>query len=239
MRNWLGKSAALSKENTLDQVNRAKVGYLRQNELFRDLAESEMHELDRMTAMTTCEIGRIFYSPGETGEVLFLLKQGRVQIYRLSPEGKKLVIASLEAGTLFGEMALVGQGMYNTFAEAVEPCTLCAMSRRDVEMLLAHFPKVGLRLLEIMGRRLTEAEEQLEGLAFKSISAQLAALLLRLARNNVVEGHTHQELAEMLGTYRETVTQTLDEFKEQGLIRVQRKQIEIQDAEHLRQIAER
>lgn len=219
-------------------MNRTKTGYLRQNELFRDLDPSEMQELDRMTAMTTCEEGRVFYSPGETGEVLFLLKQGRVQIYRLSPEGKKLVIASLEAGTLFGEMALVGQGMYNTFAEAVEPCTLCAMSRRDVEMLLARFPKVGLRLLEIMGRRLTEAEERLESLAFKSISAQLAGLLLQLARNNVVEGHTHQELAEMIGTYRETVTQTLDDFKSQDLIEVQRKQIKIRNAERLRRIAE-
>jgi CRP/FNR family cyclic AMP-dependent transcriptional regulator len=219
-------------------VNREKIGYLQKNELFRDLSEPEMQELDRITAMTTCPEGRIFYTPGETGEVLFLLKLGRVQIYRLSPEGKKLVIAALEPGTLFGEMALVGQGMYNTFAEAVEPCTLCAMSRRDVEMLLARFPQVGLRLLEIMGRRLTEAERRLEGMAFKSIPAQLAALLLQLAHNNVVEGHTHQELAERIGTYRETVTQTLDDFKAQGLIQVQRKQIEIRDAGRLREIAE-
>jgi CRP/FNR family cyclic AMP-dependent transcriptional regulator len=238
MRNWLKKSPSPSTVNNKDQASRAKTGYLRQNELFRDLDASEMQELDRMTAMTTCEAGRVFYSPGETGEVLFLLKQGRVQIYRLSPEGRKLVIASLEAGTLFGEMALVGQGMYNTFAEAVEPCTLCALSRRDVEMLLSRFPKVGLRLLEIMGRRLTEAEQRLEGLAFKSISSQLAGLLLRLARNNVVEGHTHQELAEMLGTYRETVTQALDEFKTRDLIEVQRKQIKIRNAERLREIAE-
>ena len=219
-------------------MNREKIGYLRKNELFRDLSELEMLELDRITAMTMCEPGRIFYTPDETGEVLFLLKQGRVQIYRLSPDGKKLVIATLEAGTLFGEMALVGQGMYNTFAEAVEPCTLCAMSRRDVEMLIARFPKVGLRLLEIMGRRLTDAEQRLEGLAFKSVPAQLATLLLQLARNNVVAGHTHQELAEMIGTYRETVTQSLDDFKAQGLIEIGRKQIEIRDAQRLKEITE-
>ena len=219
-------------------MNREKIGYLRKNELFRDLSELEMLELDRITAMTMCEPGRIFYTPDETGEVLFLLKQGRVQIYRLSPDGKKLVIAALEAGTLFGEMALVGQGMYNTFAEAVEPCTLCAMSRRDVEMLIARFPQVGLRLLEIMGRRLTDAERRLEGFAFKSVRAQLAGLLLQLARQNVVAGHTHQELAEMIGTYRETVTQTLDEFKAQGLIEIGRKQIEIRDAQRLKEITE-
>lgn len=219
-------------------VNREKIGYLRKNELFRDLSWLEMQVLDRITAMMTCPPGRIFYTPGETGEVLFLLKKGRVQIYRLSPEGKKLVIAALEEGTLFGEMALVGQGMYNTFAEAVEPCTLCAMSRRDVEMLIARFPKVGLRLLEIMGQRLTEVEQRLEGLAFKTIPAQLAALLLQLARDNQVDGYTHEQLAEMIGTYRETVTQTLDDFKAQGLIEVGRKQIKIRNSQGLRAVVE-
>lgn len=219
-------------------MNSEKIGYLRSNELFRDLNEKEMEELDRVTSMTTCARGRIFYTPGETGEVLFLLKRGRVQIYRLSADGKKLVIATLAPGTLFGEMALIGQGMYNTFAEAVEPCTLCAMSRRDVEWLVAKFPKVGIRLLEIMGRRLTEAETRLESLAFKSIPSRLASLLLQLAQNNCVEGRTHQDFAEMIGTYRETVTQTLNDFKAQGLIEISRKQIEIRDEARLKQLAE-
>jgi len=218
-------------------MNPDKIGYLHSSELFRDLNENGMTELDRITSMTTCERGRIFYAPAETGEVLFLLKQGRVQIYRLSTEGKKLVIAILEPGTLFGEMALIGQGMYNTFAEAVEPCTLCAMSRRDVEMLLAKFPQVGLRLLEIMGTRLRDAEAQLDGFAFKSIPSRLAALLLKLQKGNLVEGLTHQDLAEMIGTYRETATQTLNDFKTQGLIAIQRKRIEIRDAPRLRELA--
>ena len=219
-------------------MNVEKIGHLRSNDLFRDLREREMEELDRITAMTTCQRGRIFYAPGETGEVLFLLKKGRVQIYRLSPEGKKLVIAALEPGTLFGEMALVGEGMYNTFAEALEPCTLCAMSRRDVEMLLAKFPQVGMHLMEIMGKRLMNAEARLEGLAFKSIPARLAALLLELQINNFVAGQTHQNLAEMLGTYRETVTQTLSEWRARGVIKIDRKRIEICDREKLRRLAE-
>lgn len=219
-------------------MNLDKIGYLRSNELFQDLNENNMAELDRITSMTTCERGRIFYTPGETGEVLFVLKKGRVQIYRLSTEGKKLVIAILEPGTMFGEMALIGQGMYNTFAEAVEPCTLCAMSRRDVELLLAKFPPVGLRLLEIMGARLRDAEGQLEELAFKSIPSRLAALLLKLQKDNSVEGHTHQDLAEMIGTYRETATLALNDFKTQGLIKVDRKRIEICDAQRLKELAE-
>ncbi len=218
-------------------MNSEKIGYLRSNHVFGDLSDTEMQELDRVTTMTTYDRGRIFYTPGETGEVLFLLKRGRVQIYRVSADGKKLVIAILEPGTLFGEMALVGQGMYNTFAEAVEPCTLCAMSRRDVEMLVMKFPRVGIRLLETVGRRLMDAEARLEALAFKSIPARLATLLLRLAQNNFVEGATHQDLAEQIGTYRETVTQTLNDFKARGLVDIQRKRIEIIDVLALEQLA--
>jgi CRP-like cAMP-binding protein len=218
-------------------MNREKIGHLRSNEMFGDLNDQEMEQVARVTTMTTCERGRVFYTPGETGEVLFLLKQGRVQIYRVSGDGKKLVIATLEPGTLFGEMALVGQGMYDTFAEAVEPCTLCVMSRRDVEMLVTKFPLIGIRLLETVGRRLMDAETRLEALAFKSIPARLANLLLRLAQNNFVDGKTHQDLAEQIGTYRETVTQTLNEFKAQGLIEIQRKRIEIRDTTRLKQLA--
>ncbi len=217
-------------------MNPDKIGYLRSNELFRGLDEKEMEMLDRLTSMTTCESGRIFFTPGETGQVLFLLKKGRVQVYRLSPEGKKLIIATLEEGTLFGEMAVVGQGMYNTFAQAIEPCTLCAMSRRDVEMLLAKFPQVSTRLLDILGNRLMDAETRLEAIAFKSIPARLAALLMQLQSKNFVDGHTHQDLAEMIGTYRETVTQTLNDFKTEGLIAIHRKRIEIRDPMRLQKL---
>lgn len=219
-------------------MNEEKIGYLRLNQIFGDLNEKELQELDRMTAMTTCERGRVFYAPEETGEVLFLLKRGRVQIYRLSTEGKKFVITTLESGTVFGEMALVGQGMYSTFAESVEPCTLCALSRRDVEMILAKYPRVAIRLLESVGRRLTDAEERLEDIAFKSIPARLASLLLKIQKDKFIDGETHQTLAEMIGTYRETITQTLNEFKSQGLIGIQRKRIEILDSDRLAQLAE-
>jgi CRP-like cAMP-binding protein len=202
-------------------------------EIFQDLSEQEFQEVDQATKMSTCEPGRVFYTPEETGEVLFLLKQGRVQLYRLSLDGKKLVMAELERGSVFGEMSLVGQGMHNTFAEAVEDCTLCVMSRADVERLILTKPKVAMRIMQSMAQRLTEAEERLEDIAFKSIPSRLASLLLKLTDQETVtttiKGYTHQDLAEMLGTYRETTTQTLNDFKGQGWIKIGRKSIEILD----------
>jgi CRP-like cAMP-binding protein len=217
-----------------------KLGYLSDVDLFRDLSDKDMTELDRMTTITTVPKGRVFDQPEDVGEVLFLVKSGQVQLYRISPEGKKLVIATLGAGTLFGEMALLGQQMHNAFAEALDDCLILVMSRADLERLILNKPLVGLRMLEITGRRLNDAEARLEDMAFKGIPARLASLLLRLSaeRNSPdITGLTHQDLAETIGTYRETATQVLNDMKAQGLIEIGRKRITIKDPERLAEVA--
>ena len=217
-----------------------KVGYLQMVDVFQDLTEAEIEEIERAMTLTSCRRGKILYMPEDTSEVLFLLKKGRVQLYRISPDGKKLVIATVGPGSFFGEMALIGQGMHNSFAEAVEECVLCVMSRDDVENLLITKPRVALRIFEALGRRLREAEVRLEEIAFKGIPARLASLLLQLADEqgrDTVEGLTHQDLGEQIGTYRETTTQTLNTFKAEGLVEIGRKRITILDREGLEQIA--
>ncbi|MDX1414524.1 MAG: Crp/Fnr family transcriptional regulator [Candidatus Promineifilaceae bacterium] len=218
-----------------------KLNYLSSIQIFRDLNPDELAEMDRQITMSTCQPGKIFYMPEDSGEVLFLLKKGHVQIYRLAPNGKKLVVATLGPGAIFGEMSLVGQGMHNTFAQAVDECILCVMSRADVERLMREKPDVAFRFFETMGDRVTELEARLENIAFKSIPSRLADRLLQLADqtgSDEIRGYTHQDFSEMLGTYRETITQTLNEFKAQGLIDIGRKRIVLLDRPRLRALAE-
>lgn len=218
-----------------------KMRYLSELTVFQDLTAREMEDLNRITTMSTVQKGRVFYRPEERGEVLFILKEGRVQLYRISPEGKKLVITTLGEHTLFGEMALLGTKMHNTFAEAVEDCLICVMSRTDLERLILSKPQVALRILEITGKRLRDVEERLESMAFKGIPARLASLLLRLSdeqASDEVIGLTHQDLAESVGTYRETATQVLNDLKSQGLIDIGRKRIQLLNKEELLEIAE-
>ena len=212
-----------------------KINYLQMIDIFQDLSLTEMQEMDRTTTMSTCRRGKIFYQPEDTSEVLFILKKGRVQLYRISPEGKKLVVATIGPGTIFGEMAIMGQRMHNTFAESVEDCLLCVMSRHDVERLILNKPTVALRIMDVMANRLGETEARLEDMAFKSIPARLAALLLRLReeQGDKIYGYSHQDLAEAVGTYRETTTQTLNKFKANNLIKIGRKRIEIHDPDGL------
>jgi len=219
-----------------------KLTLLSSIQLFRDLSPDELAKMDNQLTMSTCQTGKIFYMPEDSGEVLFLLKKGRVQLYRIAPNGKKIIVSMLGPGAIFGEMSLVGQGMHNTFAEAAEPCVLCVMSRSDVERLIREKPNVAFRFVEAMGSRLTQLETHLESIAFKSISVRLAALLLRLDEeqggNRLVKGYTHQDLSEMLGTYRETVTQTLNEFKSEGWIDIGRKKVHLLDIDALEEVSE-
>lgn len=216
---------------------RTKIGYLSSVELLRDLPPEQMEEIDRATVMQKCKPGRVFYTPGETGEVLFILKKGRVQLYRMSPEGRKLVISELSQYSFFGEMSCIGQGMYDAFAEAVEESLICTMSRSDVERLLLSRPSVAVRILEAVGQRMVEAERRLEELAFKGLIPRLATLLLREAEGNTVSGLTHQDMADRLGVYRETVTTALNELKTAGAIEIGRKRIRITDRVRLERAA--
>jgi CRP/FNR family transcriptional regulator, cyclic AMP receptor protein len=219
-----------------------KLNYLSENDIFSDLTPEEIDGIARIATAITCSANQIIYTPDPTREVLFLLKRGKVQLYRISSEGDKLVIKTLSAGTVFGEMPLLAQSMRGAFAETLEESLLWSMSRSDLERMFANIPKVALRVIELLAQRMMEADARLGDIAYRRIPARLASLLLRLNQKVGLEseivGYTHQNLADMIGTYRETTTQTLGTFEEQNLVKIGRKRIKLLDIERLRQIAE-
>ena len=214
--------------------------YLRQIEVFQDLTEPQIYEVERGTRMSTAQAGRILFQPDEKPEALYLLKSGGVQIYRISPDGKRFIISNIEPGTFFGEMALLGDSVYDSFAETVEDSTLCVIGRRDLEYLIGRFPIIGVRIMQALADRVSEAETQLEDLALKSLTARLATLILRLTSeaNARLTGLTHNDLAERVGTSRETATQALNELKSDGLIAIGRKRIDVLNRPALEDLAE-
>jgi CRP/FNR family transcriptional regulator, cyclic AMP receptor protein len=214
---------------TEKEAAKLKVHYLAKADLFRDLSPEDMEDIRRITTMKTCPAGKVFYSSNEQGEVLFILKTGRVQLYWMSDEGKRVVLGNVEPGTLFGEMALTGQGLYDAFAEAIEESLICVMNRRDVEKLITSKPLIAIRLLGMMGKRLKEMEERLQQSLFRDVPSRLAALLLRLRSetgSDTIE-LTHEQLAERLGVYRETVTTALSHLRSERLISMGRREIQL------------
>ncbi|HKG24422.1 MAG TPA: Crp/Fnr family transcriptional regulator [Thermomicrobiales bacterium] len=237
MRKQVTASRAAALKTTADPA--AKMGYLRETAVFVSLSPAEQTWLAESTTMITCEQGRVFYTPNEPGEVVFLLKRGKVDLYRLAPDGRKLVVSTLGPHTIFGEMGLIGQAMYGCFAEAATDCLLCVLSRADLQALIRRNPDVGLNLLAELGRRLQQREEELEALAFRGLPVRLATLLLREAdAYGTVVGLSHQDLAERLGTYRETVSQLLGRFRHEGLVAVEPRRIRLLDRTGLAAYAE-
>jgi CRP-like cAMP-binding protein len=223
-----------------DTQDALKAYYLSSFDVFRDLPHSEVERLAETTRMITCRRGKRVYRAGESNEALFLLKTGRIQIVRESADGERLLGAVLGPRTFFGEIALVGQRFpEGSTAETLEDALICVLSRTDLERLILQHPDVGLRLLEQLSARLLETEAVVEDFAFRGVPARLVGALLRLvetARDQTVHA-SHQELADMIAAYRETVTLALEDFQKRGLVRLRRRSIEILDRRALEKLA--
>jgi CRP/FNR family cyclic AMP-dependent transcriptional regulator len=216
-----------------------KLRYLKATELFRDFTPAQLEPFHHTIRMETCASGHVFYRPGESGEGMFLLKQGRAQLYRLAPDGRKFVFADVPPSSIFGEMACIGQAMYECFAEATADSVICTLTRADVQRLIVAYPQFAMRLIETMGRRMIDVERQLEELAFKTVVPRLATFLHREARGDTLDGFSHQDIAERLGIHRETVTYALNELKAAGLIEIGRRRLRLLDTARLTEVMER
>jgi CRP/FNR family transcriptional regulator, cyclic AMP receptor protein len=214
-----------------DPAVAGKLGLLRASDLFHGLTDEQMDGIDRMTVLTRYSRGKLIYGPGDHTEVLFLLKKGQVRLYRITPEGKKLITAVITPGTLFGNMGFTGSRLLDSYAEASENSVLCVMSRHDLEELVLRHPSVGLRLVGTLSSRVEELESRLEEALLRDMNARVAAALLRLMdqQGTAEVAVTHQELADSIGTYRETVTATLGDMQDRGVVRLHRGRIEVLD----------
>ncbi|GAC1422756.1 MAG: Crp/Fnr family transcriptional regulator [Ktedonobacteraceae bacterium] len=214
-----------------------KSAFLARNDIFRQLDVAELHDIERIATLVTYAPGRILYRPGEKGTTLFLLVSGVVHLYHLSTDGRKLITTTPETDSCFGEVALLGNSTHSSFAEVIKEARICIIGKHDIEQLTAHKPSVTTALLKSAGQHFAQIEAQLVNTAFKSVNSRLAMLLLQLAQGTqIVDGRSHEELAERLGTYRETVSVALRDLKEAGAIELGRKHITIYNKALLQEI---
>lgn len=215
-------------------------------DIFEPLSEEEISALRWRHLDTRVADGEIFYTPMDLAETLFIIKEGRIRVYRVSPEGRQFTVAVLQSGTIFGEMTLTSQRLRGSFAEAMEPSLLSTMCRADVERLILHRPRVGLQIVHLLSERLAEYEIRMEDLSLKSVPERLASLILLLIESQGLrtsEGYriptryTHQHLASMIGSNREAVTRAIRRLIDTGAIEVRRRLIHVKDLEELRSFA--
>ena len=215
-------------------------GAIRTVNVFENLGVDAISAFTARVQTTTAPAGRTVYEPDLTGEGLFVLLKGRAQIYSLSPGGKRVIVADVEPGGIFGDMPFIGHSMHGTFVETTEDSAITVLSQNDLQRIIGRFPEIGLRLAQLLIRRLGNAETLLEDFALKPLAPRLATFLLRRTspESNSLRGVTHQDLGELVAAARETVTSTLNCMKRRGLINLGRRRINVLDRDQLLDLAE-
>ena len=207
-----------------------KLWYLSQINLFKAMSSAEMEQMREITVMHTIPKWSPIYLPGDPAEAIYLLKSGRVRISRLSEEGKQIILTYLEAGNIFGELALIEAGaVHENIAEAVEDTLLCLIRTNDFEDFLKAHPDLSLRITKWMGLKLRQIENKVEDLVFKTAEERLKTLLQNLARDYAKPQEdgvminiplTHQNLGELTNIARPTVTDLLKRLEDKEFIRL-------------------
>ena len=216
-------------------------------DIFDPLSEEEIEQLNGQLSDVHLDPGEIFYTPQDESERLFVLWKGRVRIYKTTA-WREFTLATVEAGTIFGEMALTAQQLEGAYAQAMEPSEVSMMFRDDLERLMLERPEVGLKISHLLSERLRRYETRLEDITLKGITSRLASLLvLLLESEGVVTGdhslkipthYTHQHLGTMVGANREAVTRAFGQLQDEGIVELKRRLIYVPDAEVLRRRAE-
>jgi CRP-like cAMP-binding protein len=206
-------------------MEKTKLWYISTNKIFYDLPEKDKNEMASMMTMRNIKKKGFVYNEGDRADTLYILKEGRIKITHLAEDGRELTIDIIEPGDIFGELTLAGEEERETSAEALADSFICTISRKNFEAFLSMRPNLSLTITKWMGLRLRRIENRFENLIFQDVRTRLTTLLKDLAEKygEDVEGGrkiaiklSHQELANLIGATRETVTLELNNMKRRG-----------------------
>jgi CRP-like cAMP-binding protein len=216
--------------------------YLKRCGLFERLTPEQAERLNRRALMRRFPRRGLVYAPAEQGQYVLVVASGRVKIKDVTPDGKETIIAFVEEGELFGELALLDGEPRREYAEAVADSEVLALPRDDVLWLMAARPDVALSITKLIGLRRRRVENRLRNLLFRPSRERLLLILQELTESHgdrdgdcctIRLPLSHQDLAGLIGVTRETVTVALGRLQAEGLVRVRRRRITVVDRRRL------
>lgn len=188
--------------------------------------------------------GEYIFLPDEHADKVYFVFDGRVKIGTYGDEGKEITKVLLGPGEVFGELAIVGGNeKRRDFAYAMEKTITCVLSMDQIKSLMREYNGFSLFMMQIMGRRVLDMEKRLESLVFKDSRSRIVEYLWNLGSNKgqrvgyemvVRKFNTHQEIANLTATSRQTVTTVLNELRNKNLLTFDRKRLLIRDMEQLK-----
>ena len=209
------------------------------SQLIASLTESDA-DFKKAVTMRTVRRGEVLATSEEMASKLLILMSGRAQLLCHNNEGRRLALSWLGPGSVFGDgVMLRSEARSEIFAEALDDCVVWVLPESHARSMTERYPIIGWGMLQTFGRRLRQVEDRLEEVAYKKLPQRLASLLLEMAegRDRMMIRTSQQSLADMLGTYRETVSTILRGFKADGLVELGYRKIHVVDPTALRALA--
>lgn len=221
-----------------------KYDYLKQISIFSQLKEEFLQKIDHISIIRNFAKGRIIFVEGEPGEAFYYIKSGLVKISKDSSDGREHILHILNEGHVFAEVTLFNNTSYPATAEVLEEAQIGIIKNNDLEKLIVENPEISLELIKYLNHRLIEAQNKVRNLALYDTFGRTAQALVKLADDygkKTSEGIelelsiSRQELANIVGTTRETVIRVLAAFKKEKSIELDKSHIKIKDIEKVKQ----
>jgi CRP/FNR family transcriptional regulator/CRP/FNR family cyclic AMP-dependent transcriptional regulator len=214
------------------------VDLFRQVPLFADLEEQDIKALMSMLTRRRYPKDSVIFFEHDPGDSLYLIVSGRVRVTILADDGREIVLAVLGEGDFFGEMSLLDNEPRSATAIAMEDTEVLIIHQKEFFSIVEKRPPILIKLLSVISARLRKANHQIGSLALLDVYGRVARVLLDLAQEQgtrLKDGRisfrrpTHQEIANMIGATRETVSRMISDLHRQGYIEIAGKNVIIQD----------
>lgn len=216
---------------------------LRAIPLFSQLREEDIDRVGRAARGKTFPKNSIIVFEDDPGDALYIIQDGKVKVVLSGEDGREVILSTRGAGDFFGEMSLIDNEPRSAHVIAMEESKLLVLRREDFLICLQEIPGIALGVLRSMCQRLRQADQLIGGLVLQDVPSRVAGRILDLADENdgsaVAKGITHQTIAQMVGTSRETVSRTIRDLVNQGVLDTRRKVIQIADRAALEAAANR
>ena len=213
-----------------------KISLLESVPIFSDLSKSDLTKIsDRMTHRRFTK-NQMILLEDDLGQTFFVIATGSVKITRLSDDGREVILAMLGEADFFGEMSLLDGDGRSANVVALEASEVLTLARNEFLDILEQYPKISISLLEELTNRLRKSDQQIESLSLSDVEQRIGITLIRLAEElgTIKQGSVkiknlpfQQDIANMAGTSRETVSRTFKLLEEKGLLSRQGRQLVI------------
>jgi CRP-like cAMP-binding protein len=228
---------------------KTKLWYLKNLDMFSHLRNEEMqHVLEKTSSMKEIKKGDVLYLQGSSDRNIYILKKGAVKINKVTPEGRVLTLDILKGGTILGELGVIEETERDETAEVIEDGLICIMSKSSFDEMLKIVPGLSIRLNKIIGLRRRKIENKLLDLLYSTVEERLAKTLYNLLDDfGIPDGEsyilkiklTHQDMADLIASTRETTTATLNKMIKDGSIAYEGKYIRIIDKDSIERLSKR